>query len=99
MSLVVNSVSANKELEKRFKEGVQWKQVCFYHDEITVECDPDIAEAVKVILEEGISRSSEYFKLSIPQVGEGAIGQNWMEVHSPWWVSLLILMYAMVAFF
>jgi DNA polymerase-1 len=75
------TVLANKELEKRFKEGVQWKQVCFYHDEITVECDPDIAEAVKVILEEGISRSSEYFKLSIPQVGEGAIGQNWMEVH------------------
>lgn len=75
------TVLANKELEKRFKEGVQWKQVCFYHDEITVECDPDIAEDVKVILEESISRSSEYFKLSIPQVGEGAIGQNWMEVH------------------
>ena len=75
------TVLANRRLEEKYKEGVDWMQVCMYHDEITFDVDPSIAEETKVILEESIADASEYFNLSIPQVGEGSIGNSWNSVH------------------
>lgn len=75
------TVLANRRLDAKYTDGVDFKQVCMYHDEITFEVTPAIAEDVKTILEESISDSSKYFNLAIPQVGEGEIGNNWLEIH------------------
>lgn len=69
------------ELEKRWPWGEKWGIVCFYHDEFTVECDPDIAEEVKRISEESIVWAGEYFKIKCPHKGDGKIGKSWYEVH------------------
>ena len=56
-------------------------QVCFYHDEITVETFPNLAESIGKLLSESIKESAEYYGALIPQVGEYKIGKNWAEVH------------------
>ena len=81
LTMQLATVFANKMLEKRFKEGVDYRQVCFYHDEYTFECKPEIAHKVKRILEHAINKAGKYFKLSIEQTGEGEIGDNWYSVH------------------
>lgn len=75
------TVLLNFRLGAKYKEGVEWKQVCFYHDEVTIECLPEIAEDVKIISEQAIYDSGRHFKLSIDQIGEGAIGGSWREIH------------------
>lgn len=69
------------ELSKRFVWGEQWGFVCWYHDEYTIECNPDIAEEVKKISEDAIAWAGNYFKIKCPHVGDGKIGRNWFEVH------------------
>lgn len=69
------------ELEKRWPWGQKWGIVCWYHDEYTIECDPDIAEEVKKISEDAIVWAGNYFKIKCPHVGDGKIGKSWMEVH------------------
>ncbi len=68
-------------LNKKYEWGRQWGFVCHYHDEMTVECDPDIAEDVARILEYSIGEAGRFFKQSVAQVGEAEIGMNWAEVH------------------
>jgi DNA polymerase I-like protein with 3'-5' exonuclease and polymerase domains len=77
----VATVMANKELRSKYIDGVDYKQVCFYHDEYTFETKPEIAEDVKGILERCIAQAGEFFNLTIKQIGEGQIGLNWAEVH------------------
>ena len=91
------TVIANSKLMKKYKEGDDWKQVCVYHDEITMDVKPEIAEDVKATLERSIAEASEYFKMNIKQVGEGNIGRSWAEIHSPWIVGLF-LMYSFLAY-
>lgn len=69
------------ELSKRFEWGRQWGFVCWYHDEYTIECDPDIAEEVKRISEESIVWAGNFFKIVCPHKGDGKIGKSWYEVH------------------
>lgn len=68
-------------LKKRFDYGTQVHVVSFFHDEYSFECDPDIAEEVKRISEEGIAWAGRYYGIECPHVGNGKIGQNWYEVH------------------
>ena len=58
-----------------------WKQVGFFHDEYSFEVEPEIAEEVKTVLEASIKDAGKYFKLNLPQIGEGEIGRNWKEIH------------------
>ncbi len=69
------------DLSKRFVWGKQWAIVCWYHDEYTIECDPEIAEEVKKISEQAIVWAGKFFKIRCPHVGDGKIGKNWYEVH------------------
>jgi DNA polymerase-1 len=75
------TVLANERLDAKYEDGVDFKQVGFFHDEYTFEVKPEIAEDVKVILEESIGEAGEYFNLNLPQIGEGEIGLNWSEIH------------------
>lgn len=70
-----------KRLESKYKYGDDFGVVCFYHDEIDIECKPEIAEDVRKISEDCIAWAGEYFKLSCPHKGEGKIGKNWYEIH------------------
>lgn len=74
-------IRMNAELEKKYVWGVDYGVVCWYHDEYTVECKPEIAEDVKRISEESIAWAGNYFKIVCPHVGDGKIGKNWYEVH------------------
>lgn len=69
------------ELSKRWEWGTKWGIVCFYHDEYTVECDPDIAEEVRLISEKAIEWSGRHFNIACPHKGEGKIGKSWLDVH------------------
>ena len=69
------------ELDKRFEWGKQWGFVCWYHDEYTVECDPDIADEVARLSEEAITWAGNYFKIRCPHIGQAAIGNSWYAVH------------------
>lgn len=72
---------ANSQLRKKYKYGVDFGTVCFYHDEFTFECREEIAEDVKRISEHAIAWAGRYFKIPCPHVGQGKIGKNWYEVH------------------
>lgn len=79
MSAVYNQV--HKYLAKEFTWGEDYVVVCFYHDEITVECKDEIKGDVARILEKAFASMTKYFKLRVPQIGEASIGYNWLEVH------------------
>ena len=68
-------------LEKKYRWGVDYGIVCFYHDEYTIECRESIAEDVKKISEDCIRDAGEFFNISCPHAGEGAIGKNWYSIH------------------
>lgn len=71
----------NARLNEKYTWGVDYGVVCFYHDEYSAECIPEIAEDVKFIMEDSIREAGEYFNILCPHAGEGNIGKNWYEVH------------------
>lgn len=68
-------------LARGWKWADAWAYVCFYHDEYTAEVKEDIVEEFKDLGEKAIVTAGEFFNLSVPQEGDGAIGNNWYEVH------------------
>lgn len=74
-------IKAFTECSKRWKWGEKWGIVCFYHDEFTIECDPDIADEVAKISADAIRWAGEYFKIKCPHKGDPAIGNSWYAVH------------------
>lgn len=79
MSAVYNYIHAA--LEKKFKWGEDYVVVCYYHDEASVECREEIKHEVASIMESCFDKATDYFKLNVKQIGEAAIGNNWLEVH------------------
>ena len=75
------TVLANKKLDAQYVDGIDFKQVGFFHDEFTFEVVPQIAEDVKRILEDSIHEAGQYFHLNLPQIGEGEIGNSWQSIH------------------
>ncbi len=70
-----------KELCAKYKWGEDFGIVIFYHDEVDLECKPEIAEDVARICEECIARAGRYYKINCPHKGEASIGANWFECH------------------
>lgn len=68
-------------LSEKYKFGEDFGVVCFYHDEIDVECREEIADDVRRITEFAIKEAGEFYKIPCPHRGEGKIGKNWYEVH------------------
>jgi len=81
LTLSKATVLLNKELRLKYVDGIDYKQVCFYHDEYTFEVKPELAEDIKGIMEKAINDAGKHFNLSIEQTGDGAVGLNWAEVH------------------
>lgn len=71
----------HERLAKKYKWGEEYGIVSWYHDEYTIECNPEIAEDIKKISEQCIADAGEYYKLTCPHIGNGAIGKNWFDIH------------------
>jgi len=72
----------NRLIKKGYRWGVEWAYVCWYHDEYTIECKPELAEDIKLEAEQAIVDAGRHFNLNhCPQVGEAEIGINWFEIH------------------
>lgn len=70
-----------KRLSAKYTYGVDFGIVCFYHDEVNLECKEEIAEDVRVIMEACIADAAQFFKMKCPHKGNGLIGKNWYDVH------------------
>jgi len=56
------------------------RRVLMMHDEYVYECDPEIAEQILEIGCESIKRAGEYFKMKVPLLSEGKVGQTWADL-------------------
>lgn len=61
--------------------GRDYGTVCWYHDEFTVECKPDIAKHVGQLAEKSIEWAGKYYRIGCPHKGKAQIGRNWAEIH------------------
>tara|TARA_R110001606_G_scaffold123029_4_gene256247 strand:+ start:1912 stop:3663 length:1752 start_codon:yes stop_codon:yes gene_type:complete len=63
------------------KEGINFKQCAWVHDEWQTEVDADQAERLGAIQVQSIKDAGTFFKLNCPMDGEAKIGKNWLETH------------------
>lgn len=61
--------------------NIDFKQVLFMHDEISIECNPEDAELVGKVMLDSVREAGEYYKMRIRLDGECKIGNNWSETH------------------
>ena len=64
-----------------YRNGIDYAQVHQAHDEVQVECRPEIAEFVKAILPAAIAGAGEHLGLRCPLAGTATVGQSWAETH------------------
>lgn len=70
-----------KRLAKKYRKGVDYGVVCFYHDEYTIECKEEIAEDVAAIAEKCIVDAGKFYNIQCAHEGDAAIGKDWWEIH------------------
>lgn len=63
------------------KEGINFKQCAWVHDEWQTEVDADQAQRLGEIQVQAIKDAGTFFKLNCPMDGEAKIGNNWLETH------------------
>tara|TARA_R110002167_G_scaffold7022_12_gene33135 strand:- start:4077 stop:5828 length:1752 start_codon:yes stop_codon:yes gene_type:complete len=63
------------------KEGLNFKQCAWVHDEWQTEVDANQAERLGEIQVQSIIDAGAFFKLNCPMDGEAKIGNNWLETH------------------
>jgi len=68
-------------VEKKYQWGVDYGTLCWYHDEWTIECRPEIAKELGEIGEQAIEWSGRFFNIDCPHKGKSKIGENWYEIH------------------
>lgn len=57
------------------------RRVIYYHDEMSFECEKEVAEEVAQMIVKAIVRAGELLKLKVHLAGEGKVGRNWCETH------------------
>lgn len=62
-------------------KGKVVRRVIYYHDEMSFECEKEVAEEVAQMIVQAIVKSGELLKLKVPLAGEGKVGYNWCETH------------------
>ena len=68
-------------VEKKYRWGEDYGTLCWYHDEWTIECRPEIAKELGKIGEDAIEWSGRFFNIACPHKGKSKIGKNWYEIH------------------
>jgi len=59
----------------------QCHQVLWCHDEVEVECPPELAEQVAAITTASATKAGEFFKMRLHIAAEAHIGTTWADVH------------------
>ena len=67
--------------EKYGPHGDKWGLLLWMHDEIQIECDPDIADGVGEIVSLCIRDAAAFYKIKCPHLGNYSIGLNWADTH------------------
>jgi len=67
--------------EEGFKEGQDYEQVAFVHDEIQVLVRKGIEDEVGKIAIDSITKAGKLLGLKVPLTGEYNFGSNWAETH------------------
>jgi len=67
--------------EKCDEEGLDWKQLWAYHDEIGAELLPEDVDIYERLSNEAVKEAGEYYKLKVPITADVHRGMNWAEVH------------------
>ncbi len=70
-----------KDLSKKYVWGEDYGVLCWYHDEYTVECRPEIANEIRILAEEAIAWAGKFYNISCPHLGQGKIGKDWYAIH------------------
>lgn len=74
-------VLADKALREKYTLDQDFHYLLNIHDEIQVECRPEIAEEVGQILAEGVRLAGDYLDFRCPLVGNYDVGDNWSQTH------------------
>jgi len=67
--------------QKGWKWGVDWAYVCWYHDEVQIECREEIAQEIGKMSEQAIVDAGKFYNIKCPHEGEAQIGNSWHETH------------------
>lgn len=70
-----------KDMDRKYVWGEDYGILCWYHDEYTAECKPEIADDVRILAENAIAWAGNFYKISCPHLGQGKIGKDWYAIH------------------
>ena len=68
-------------LQAGFVYGDDYGIVLWMHDEIQIECKPELATQVGEIGRESIKWAGEYLNIPVPHEGQYKIGRTWRDTH------------------
>ena len=71
----------DRNLQKEFKQGIQYEFVLNVHDEAQIECDEEIAQRVAEICKDSFDDVTQHLNFRIPIRGSADIGDNWSQTH------------------
>ncbi|MGY5795191.1 DNA polymerase len=75
-------VQAHQDLQAAgYVLDVDYAQMLWVHDEIQIECRPEIAEEVARIVREAVPKAGAFFDFRVRLDGESMIGDNWAACH------------------
>lgn len=61
--------------------GERWGLCANVHDEIQVECEPEIAEQLGQMIVDSITKAGQYFEMKVNLTGAYDVGDSWAETH------------------
>jgi len=64
-----------------WKNGVDYMQSAWVHDEVQIQCRKEIADELGQIATESVAKAGEYFGFRLPLAGEYKIGSSWACTH------------------
>lgn len=67
--------------ERGYKDGVDYIQVAYIHDELQVLVRPENANDIGLLCVEAIRKAGEFFNFRLPLDGEFKVGNNWADTH------------------
>ena len=71
----------NKLRKAGLEYGIDYGVCCWYHDEITSECKPELAHTIGRMKCEAIKNAGKFLDIPCPMEGEYKVGHNWSEIH------------------
>lgn len=82
IAMKVAQVTMDEDLQAAgYTPGLDYEFVATVHDEVQIECRPEIAEVVGKTAAEAIRKAGEKLGFRCPLAGNYEVGSNWKETH------------------